>query len=320
MEITLLRPTLKETLWGGRRLIDEFGFKTDGDNAAEAWLLSCHKDGPSYAIGGEYDGLTLAEIIKKEGRSVLGTHNSEINGFPVLIKIIDARDKLSVQVHPGDEYARRVENENGKTEAWFVLGAQDGAELIYGVNKDMTREEFAASIENGTLLENVNRVKVKPGDVVFIPSGMLHAIGAGILLAEVQQSSNTTYRVFDYERRDKNGNKRELHVKKATDVVTLTKTTADFSAEGEEEQLDGATKKSLTHCRYFSMTQLKTDGEFTDEADETSFVSLLVLDGEGKISASGKEYEIKKGSSVFIPAGYGKYTLTGKFTALETRT
>ena len=320
MEITLLRPTLKETLWGGRRLIDEFGFKTDGDNAAEAWLLSCHKDGPSYAIGGEYDGLTLAEIIKKEGRSVLGTHNSEINGFPVLIKIIDARDKLSVQVHPGDEYARRVENENGKTEAWFVLGAQDGAELIYGVNKDMTREEFAASIENGTLLENVNRVKVKPGDVVFIPSGMLHAIGAGILLAEVQQSSNTTYRVFDYERRDKNGNKRELHVKKATDVVTLTKTTADFSAEGEKEQLDGATKKSLTHCRYFSMTQLKTDGEFTDEADETSFVSLLVLDGEGKISASGKGYEIKKGSSVFIPAGYGKYTLTGKFTALETRT
>lgn len=320
MEITLLRPTLKETLWGGRRLIDEFGFKTDGDNAAEAWLLSCHKDGPSYAIGGEYDGLTLDEIIKKEGRSVLGTHNSEINGFPVLIKIIDARDKLSVQVHPGDEYARRVENENGKTEAWFVLGAQDGAELIYGVNKDMTREEFAASIENGTLLENVNRVKVKPGDVVFIPSGMLHAIGAGILLAEVQQSSNTTYRVFDYERRDKNGNKRELHVKKATDVVTLTKTTADFSAEGSEEQLDGATKKSLTHCRYFSMTQLKTDGEFTDEADDTSFVSLLVLDGEGKISASGKEYEIKKGSSVFIPAGYGKYTLTGKFTALETRT
>ena len=201
-----------------------------------------------------------------------------------------------------------------------LSAAQDGAELIYGVNKDMTREEFAASIENGTLLENVNRVKVKPGDVVFIPSGMLHAIGAGILLAEVQQSSNTTYRVFDYERRDKNGNKRELHVKKATDVVTLTKTTADFSAEGEEEQLDGATKKRLTHCRYFSMTQLKTDGEFTDEADDTSFVSLLVLDGEGKISASGKEYEIKKGSSVFIPAGYGKYTLTGKFTALETRT
>ena len=320
MEITLLRPTLKETLWGGRRLIDEFGFKTDGDNAAEAWLLSCHKDGPSYAIGGEYDGLTLAEIIKKEGRSVLGTHNSEINGFPVLIKIIDARDKLSVQVHPGDEYARRVENENGKTEAWFVLGAQDGAELIYGVNKDMTREEFAASIENGTLLENVNRVKVKPGDVVFIPSGMLHAIGAGILLAEVQQSSNTTYRVFDYERRDKNGNKRELHVKKATDVVTLTKTDADFAPEGEEKQLCGATKRLLTHCRYFSMTQLKTDGEFTDEADDTSFVSLLVLDGEGKISAPGKEYEIKKGSSVFIPAGYGKYTLTGKFTALETRT
>lgn len=320
MDITLLRPTIKETLWGGRKLIEDFGMQTDGDNAAEAWLLSCHKDGPSYAVGGEYDGMTLDEIIKKEGASVLGTHNAGANGFPVLIKIIDACDKLSVQVHPGDEYARRVENENGKTEAWFVLSADDGAELIYGVNKDMTREQFAASIEDGTLMENVNRVKVKPGDVVFIPSGMLHAIGAGILLAEVQQSSNTTYRVFDYDRCDKNGNKRELHVQKATDVVTLTKTDADFAPEGAEEHLRGAVKRLLTHCKYFSMTELKIDGEFEDSADETSFVSLVVLDGSGEISADGKTYPVKKGSSVFIPASFGKYELRGKFTALETRT
>lgn len=320
MDITLLRPTLKETLWGGRKLIDEFGMQTDGDNAAEAWLLSCHKDGPSYAVGGKYDGMTLDEIIKKEGKAVLGTHNEAINGFPVLIKIIDARDKLSVQVHPGDEYARRVENENGKTEAWFVLDADEDARLIYGVNKNMTREEFAASIEDGTLLENVNSVCVKPGDVVFIPSGMLHAIGAGILLAEVQQSSNTTYRVFDYERRDKNGNKRELHVKKATDVVTLTATKADFSPEGEEISVFGGTKRLLTHCEYFSMTELKVNGEVEDNADCTSFVSLLVLDGEGEICADGKTYELKKGASVFVPADFGKYTLRGKLCVLETRT
>lgn len=319
MDITLLKPTIKETLWGGRRLIDDFGMQTDGDNAAEAWLLSCHRDGPSYAVGGEYDGMTLDAIIKKEGRAVLGTHCSGINGFPVLIKIIDARDRLSVQVHPGDEYARRVENENGKTEAWFVLSADDGAELIYGVNRDMTRESFAASIEDGTLLENVNRVKVKPGDTVFIPSGMLHAIGAGILLAEVQQSSNTTYRVFDYDRRDRNGNRRELHVKKAVDVVTLTKTDADFSPEGEERRLCGAAKRLLTHCEYFSMTELKVDGTFEDIADGSSFVSLVVLDGSGEISANGKTYAVKKGSSVFVPASFGKYALSGKFTALETR-
>lgn len=319
MDITLLKPTIKETLWGGRRLIDDFGMQTDGDNAAEAWLLSCHRDGPSYAVGGEYDGMTLDAIIKKEGSAVLGTHCSGISGFPVLIKIIDARDRLSVQVHPGDEYARRVENENGKTEAWFVLSADDGAELIYGVNRDMTRESFAASIEDGTLLENVNRVKVKPGDTVFIPSGMLHAIGAGILLAEVQQSSNTTYRVFDYDRRDRNGNKRELHVKKAVDVVTLTKTDADFSPEGEERRLCGAAKRLLTHCEYFSMTELKVDGTFEDIADGSSFVSLVVLDGSGEISANGKTYAVKKGSSVFVPASFGTYTLSGKFTALETR-
>lgn len=320
MNITLLRPTIKETLWGGRKLIDDFGMQTDKDNAAEAWLLSCHKDGPSYAVGGEYDGKTLADIIEIEGKQVLGTNNAEINGFPVLIKIIDACDKLSVQVHPGDEYARRVENENGKTEAWYVLEAEEGAELIYGLNKDMTREAFAENIENGTLLDNCNRVKVKPGDVVFIPSGILHAIGAGILLAEVQQSSNTTYRVFDYERRDKNGNKRELHVKKACDVVTLNHIDADFSPEGDIINLDGATKQALTHCRFFSMTKLCVNGTFTDSAGVKSFVSILVLDGQGSISDGKNTIELKKGASVFIPASFGKYTLSGSFTALETRT
>lgn len=320
MEILSLYPTLKETIWGGRALIDDYGFETDGDNAAEAWLLSCHKDGPSFVIGGEYNGKTLAEVIEAEGREILGTNNKDIRDFPVLIKIIDARDKLSVQVHPDDDYAYKYENENGKTEAWYVLKCEEGASLIYGVNHDMAREEFAAAIENGTLLDDVNVVPVKPGDVVFIPSGMLHAIGEGILLAEVQQSSNSTYRVFDYMRRDKNGNLRELHVKKAVDVMNLSVTDVNFAAEGAPEKTGDAVKTYLTGCQYFKMTKLQLDGAYTDTADETSFVSLLVLEGEGKITSADGEIALKKGSSIFIPAAKGEYTVSGKLEILETRT
>ena len=320
MEILTLYPTLKETIWGGRTLIDEYGFETDGDNAAEAWLLSCHKDGPSFVTNGQYKGKTLAEVIEAEGKEVLGTNNKDIRDFPVLIKIIDARDKLSVQVHPDDDYAYKYENENGKTEAWYVLKCDEGASLIYGVNHDMKREEFAAAIENGTLLDDVNVVSVKPGDVVFIPSGMLHAIGEGILLAEVQQSSNSTYRVFDYMRRDKNGNLRELHVKKAVDVVDLRVTAVDFAPEGKPEAKGDATKTYLTGCEYFSMIRVELDGSYTDNADEKSFVSLLVLDGEGTLTAGTQEIALKKGASVFIPASKGEYTITGKLEILETRT
>lgn len=320
MEILSLYPTLKETIWGGRTLIEEYGFETDGDNAAEAWLLSCHKDGPSYVTNGIYKGKTLAEVIETEGKGCLGTNNTDCCDFPVLIKIIDARDKLSVQVHPDDKYAREFENENGKTEAWYVLKCDDGASLIYGMKNSMTREEFGDAIESGTLLDDVNIVNVKAGDVVFIPSGMLHAIGEGILLAEVQQSSNSTYRVFDYNRRDKNGNLRELHVKKAVDVVDLCVAEIDFSAEGDKKTEAGAKKTYLTGCEYFKMTLTEVDGEFEDYSCEKTFVSLLVLDGEGKLISDTVEIDLKKGSSIFIPAGYGKYTLKGKLSILETRT
>lgn len=320
MEILSLYPTLKETIWGGRTLIDEYGFETDGDNAAEAWLLSCHKDGPSFVVNGAYKGKTLAEVIEAEGKECLGTNNADCCDFPVLIKIIDACDKLSVQVHPDDEYAREYENENGKTEAWYVLKCDEGASLIYGMKNSMSREEFAAAIENGTLLDDVNVVNVKPGDVVFIPSGMLHAIGEGILLAEVQQSSNSTYRVFDYNRRDKNGNLRELHVKKAVDVVDLSVTEVDFSAEGEKKTENGAEKTYLTGCDYFKMTLVEVNGEYSDNACEKSFVSLLVLDGEGKLISGEQEIDLVKGSSIFVPASHGKYTVSGKLSILETRT
>ena len=322
MEIWMLTPAVKSTIWGGKKLIEEFGFRPDvpdADNAAEAWMLSGHKDGPCYIKNGPYTGMTLNEAIRITGRQVLGTHCEGIEGFPILIKLIDACDKLSIQVHPGDEYARRVEHENGKTEAWYILEAKPGAELIYGVSRELTKDEFAEDIRNNRILDDVNRVKVKAGDVVFIPSGMLHAIGEGIFLAEVQQSSNTTYRVYDYERRDKKtGKLRELHVEKAKEVVDLTVPAVVFSSKGQPETLAGAQNTLLTDCRYFSMNRLSVNGTFEDAADSGSFVSLLVLDGEGSLSDGIHTFALRKGVSAFIPAGFGTYRVQGDVKLLKT--
>ena len=320
MEIISLKPFLKETIWGGCKLMTDYGFETQLDNIAEGWFLSAHPDGPSIVENGVYAGKTFAEALNMEGTRVLGTHNAEKNGFPILIKLIDARDKLSIQVHPGDEYARRVENENGKTEAWFIVDAAPDAELVYGLNKEVTREAFSESIEKKEIESILNFVPVKNGDVVFIPSGMLHAIGAGILLAEVQQSSNTTYRVYDYDRPDKDGKPRDLDIGKATDVVDLKVTHADFSPAGEPQAFADAEKTYLTGCEFFAMYHLNVDGKYTDAADETSFVSLLVLDGEGEIRCGKTTLPLKKGASIFIPAGKGKYSLKGTLDILETRT
>ena len=316
----MLTPCLKDTIWGGTRLKEEYGFRSEEDNIAEAWLLSCHKDGPAVIKNGVYAGKTLAQALEQEGNAALGTNNADKPDFPILIKLIDARDKLSVQVHPGDDYARRVENENGKTEAWYILDCTPGAQLVYGLKKKVSRKAFTESIRQGRLEELLQFVTVKKGDVVFIPSGMLHAIGAGILLAEVQQSSNTTYRVYDYNRPGKDGKPRELHVKKAADVVDLSVPEGDFSPTGKPQQYEGAVKTLLTQCAYFKMSALNLDGSFTDTADESSFVSLLVLDGAGAIVSGTERLELKKGDSVFIPAGKGGYTLEGSLRLLETRT
>ena len=322
MEIWMLTPAVKSTIWGGKKLIDEFGFRPDdagADNAAEAWMLSGHKAGPCYIKNGPFTGMTLNEAIRITGRRALGAHCEGIEGFPILIKLIDACDRLSIQVHPGDEYARRVENENGKTEAWYILEAKPGAELIYGVNREMSREEFARDVRENKIMEDVNRVRVKTGDVVFIPSGMLHAIGAGIFLAEVQQSSNTTYRVYDYDRRDKKGNPRELHVKQAADVVDLTVPSVDFAPKRETKTADGAETTLLTDCRYFSVSRLSVNGAYNGEAGSDSFVSLLALEGEAVLSGGNRRYIIRKGASAFIPAGFGTYRIEGNVTLLETR-
>ena len=217
--ILKLKPAFKDYIWGGTKLRDDFGFKSDLKKIAEGWMLSCHKDGENIIDGGKFDGKTLSEVIKETGKDILGTKAQKYDFFPILIKLIDAKDNLSVQVHPNDDYALRVEGEYGKTECWYVIDCDEGAELIYGFKKKISNEEFRKRIEDNTFLDIVNHVKVKKGEFFFIESGTLHAIGKGILLAEIQQNSNTTYRVYDYNRLGADGKPRELHTEKALDVT-----------------------------------------------------------------------------------------------------
>ena len=323
MGILFLKPALKETIWGGNRIRNDFKMETDLKNIAEAWVLSCHEDGESTVTGGKYDGKTLSDVLEKElGMDALGTNCKcdSIEDFPILIKLIDADDKLSVQVHPDDEYAAAHEKDvRGKTEAWYIIDCDDDAELIYGFKDDITKEEFRASIENGTLLDKVNRAKVKPGDVAFISSGTLHAIGKGILLAEVQQSCNTTYRVFDYNRTGLDGKPRELHVEKAVDVTNCAVPEGTLEPEGMPVKHDGYVSILLSECPYFTMTSVAVETLYADDADETSFVSVIVLDGNGTIKCGNEEYDIKKGDSIFIPASSGAYYVSGKVKLLQSR-
>lgn len=316
MEILKLKPVFKDYIWGGTRLHTDYGFETGFDKTAEGWMLACHKDGMNTIDGGVFDKMTLQEVIDKEGLEKIGGKNClKFPYFPVLIKIIDAYDNLSIQVHPDDEYARRVENEFGKTEIWYVLDATDDAKLIYGFKNEITKDEFRKSIEDNTLLDKLNVVNVKKGDLFFIEAGTVHAIGKGALIAEIQQNSNCTYRVYDYGRVGKDGKPRELHIDKAVDVSNTIPPKYDIKPMGGEIESNGNISQLLTKCDLFTVDRYQITSDITLTADEDSFNHILVTDGKGEID--GKP--AKKGDSYFVPAGYGDYTVKGDIEIIVTR-
>ena len=309
-----LNPVFKEIVWGGERLKNGYGFESDLNNIAEAWVLSARNDGDNTVKNGEYANKSFTELIKNHPE-FLGKKGEKYNEFPLLIKFIDAKSDLSIQVHPDDDYARIHENSLGKTEAWYVLDCSDDAELIYGFNKEITKEEFEKSIKDNSFLNHVNKVKVKKGDIFFIEAGTLHAIGGGILLAEVQQNCNTTYRVYDYGRLV-DGKPRELHIEKALDVTNTLPPVRSAEAEGKEEVIGDAKVQKLCSCEFFTMTSLKLNGKYEYNCDNSSFLSVLILDGSGSITAGNTAVSVKKGDSIFIPANSGNVVLSGEFNAL----
>lgn len=306
-----LKPSCKDYIWGGHRLAEEYGKEYDGDVLAESWELSCHPDGPSFITNGVHAGKTLQQYIDEVGKDVLGSHCRRFKDFPILIKFIDARDNLSIQVHPDNRYALRNEGQYGKTEMWYVVDAGKEAFLYYGFRKEISKEEFARRIEEDTLLEVLNAVPVHKGDVLFIESGTIHAIGKDILIAEIQQNSNVTYRVYDYGRVGKDGKKRDLHIEKALAVTNRVPIIRDNSSYPH-----------VADCDYFTVDKLNLDGRFMKRMEgnvsDISFAGILILDGEGKISSGGEILTYRKGDSFFLPAGSGSYQVEGSCDALIT--
>ncbi len=306
-----LLPAFKDYLWGGTKLKTDFGKKSDLDIVAESWELSTHKDGQSVVAAGPDAGLTLSEYIDKHGEGILGSNAQKFDYFPILIKLIDAKDNLSIQVHPSDDYALKNEGEYGKTEMWYVLDANEGASLYYGFKSEITKDEFEDRINNNTLLDVLNKVEVHKGDMFFIESGTVHAIGKGIVICEIQQNSNTTYRVYDYDRRDANGNPRELHVKKAIDVSNLAPAAQNRSAS-ETVEHEGFSVTRLAECKYFTVDKVEVDSKADLTVSTDSFKSIVVTDGNGVLTFEGESVDINKGDSIFIPAQDAEYSVSGK--------
>ena len=282
MEILKLLPACKDYLWGGNKLKTVFNKSCDTEILAETWELSCHKDGNSIIDNGEYKGKTIAEYIEIVGKQALGTNCDRFEEFPILIKFIDSNQPLSVQVHPDDRYALEHEGQYGKTEMWYVIDCEEDAFLYYGFKNPISKEEFENHINNGTLEEVLNKVKVKKGDVFFIESKTIHAIGSGITIAEIQQNSNVTYRVFDYNRVGADGKKRELHIDKAKDVTNL-----DFT--GKAYSFD----HHIASCDIFEVDKLERVSEKNVQcADEKSFHSIIILEGNGTITYNETTIEV----------------------------
>ncbi len=314
-----LTAPLKDYIWGGSKLKEEYGKKTDLPKVAESWELSCHKDGQSVVSNGAYAGKTLTEVIEQEGKAVLGRDCEGFEYFPILIKLIDAKDNLSVQVHPNNDYALKVEGEYGKTEMWYIVDCEPGARLLYGFEKEISKEEFAARIADNTLLDVTKAVEVKKGDVFFIEAGTLHAIGSGILICEIQQNSNTTYRIYDYGRVGNDGKPRQLHVEKAKDVTKLCPATRDWKPAGLPQQLAGREETLLASCEYFTVHEVKLDGRAELLTGDASFVCYTCISGDAVIKTAQDEVSICKGETVFLPAGMGAYTLSGKAELIDSR-
>lgn len=296
-----------EKIWGGRDL-EKLRDNLPEGKIGESWDVACHKHGMSIVSNGEYKNLTLDKLIKLEGEKILGDKIDK-DKFPLLIKLINAKDKLSVQVHPNDEYGKRVEDELGKTEIWYVVEAFEGANIVVGT-KDCTKEQFKKAIDDGNLDKYLNKISVKKGEVYFVKSGLVHAIGQGVIIAEIQQNSDTTYRVYDYNRG------RELHIDKALDVI-------DFSFKGEQSiglkvENENFNKIFYSLCDKFSLELYEIKSSLQEESDRERFCIFTCVEGEGVIYFNEGKEKVKYGDSILIPAYLGKYEIKGNLKVLKS--
>jgi mannose-6-phosphate isomerase len=309
-----LKPVFKERIWGGTALATQFGYDIPTNQTGECWAISAHTNGPSIIENGPYAGLSLDELYQKHPE-LFGNPKEAV--FPLLTKILDANTDLSVQVHPEDEYAKIHENGGlGKTECWYILDCKEGADMIFGHNAK-TKEEFIQQINAGKWNDLLRRVKIKPGDFFYVPSGTIHALCEGTLVLETQQSSDTTYRVYDYDRRDAEGILRELHLEKAIDVTTVPHHETGVIPKVEER--DQATITTFVKSEFFSVYKWAVDGKATFSSDDR-YLLVSVIKGDGALVHAGERYSLKKGMHFILPVGFGEFELDGNAEFIVSHT
>jgi mannose-6-phosphate isomerase len=325
----LLKPVGKDYLWGGRRLNDEFEKKIDMMPLAETWECSTHSDGVSYAGSGRHQGMELTEILM-EFPEYMGSRHAGTCELPVLVKFIDAKENLSIQVHPTDDYAKMHENgQLGKTEMWYVLDAGKDAKLIYGLKRDTDADTLRKAVAEGVLHQYLRQIPVQKGDVFFVEAGTLHAIGAGVLLAEIQENSNLTYRLYDYDRVDKNGEKRELHIDKALEAANLKSSAEPRQPMRVLKYQQGMAGELLCRCKYFEVYRMLVNTERKQkvyyQSDNLSFRVLMCINGCGTLEYRGVDgdenisLKFYKGDCMFVPAASVKIRIHGQAQFLDIR-
>lgn len=311
------QPEWKERVWGGRALA-RFGFDLPDGPIGEAWTIGDHPNGVSTVMNGPLAGKGLDWVRERFGQAWFGTKFAGGDGgrFPLLIKLLDCNDDLSVQVHPSDDYEKLPPGEPGKTEMWYVIDAKPGAKIIYGIKDGITRDDFAAAIEADRIMDTLRVVDVEAGDMFYIPAGTVHALCAGVLVAEIQQNSDTTYRLFDYNRPGLDGKPRELHIEDSLRVTNFD----NAGAERRKTAVDAPnTWLHLATSAYFSTDKAVVRGEWTETTDADSFTILIVTDGSGSLKWAEGELALAPGACFLLPAPLGAYTLTGDCTVLRSR-
>lgn len=311
MEPLFMKPVFQEKIWGGNRLHTVFGFDLPGDKIGEDWAISAHPHGVSVIENGEFAGQKLDELWQNH-KELFGNPTEPV--FPLLIKILDAEDELSVQVHPDDAYGMKHEGELGKTECWYIIDAEPGAEIIYG-HHAKTREELAEMIHDERWDDLLTRVPVKKGDFYYVPSGTIHAIGKGIMILETQQSSDTTYRVYDYDRQDNQGNMRELHIQQSIDVTTVPARKPELNVT----EVKKGQSSIITYLKtdFFNVYEWQVNGELHLQAN-APYTLLTVIDGFGELKVNGKSYEMPMGTSCIMPNGISNWTIEGKCSIIAS--
>ena len=307
-EPLFLKSQMHEKIWGGTKLHDVFGYEIPSKTTGEYWAISAHPNGVSTIANGRYKGYGLDQLYREE-KALFGNPKSEV--FPLLTKILDANDWLSVQVHPDDTYALEHEGEHGKTECWYVIAADEGAEIIYGHNAK-SKEELAQMITAGDWEHLLTKIPVKAGDFFYVPSGTMHAIGKGILILETQQSSDTTYRVYDFDRKDASGKTRDLHLKQSIDVLTIGKPANSTPARVISGNLD---LTALVSNAFFTVYKWQISGQ-VDFKRTAPYLLLSVLEGQGQLVIEGTSYPIKKGNHFILPNDVNSWELTGELTLI----